>query len=278
MSERNRFGEEELVSALDSIGSKLAKKIRVNMIGGCSMTFRGAKAATKDIDIVVRTTDDVKTLVKAMKAAGFKNVKDIGSDYKSLGAWTVMERPDGMRFDIFDRIVCNALEISDAMESRAEFYKEFGNLHVYLMAPEDILLFKGITERPDDLEDMRILAEGGIDWKDVESECLSQKQAGRWADALAGKLLELKSEYGIDSPIIKTMAEHGNGYVLEVAFSKVIGENEMTTDEIIEEVKKKYKYSASWTRKQLKTLEERKFVTRKRKGKSYVYSINKKGN
>lgn len=240
------------------------------------MTFRGAKAATKDIDIVVKSTDEVKTLVKAMKSAGFESVKDIRSDYKSLGAWTVMERPDGMRFDIFDRIVCNALEISDAMESRAEFYKEFVNLEVYLMSPEDIFLFKGITERSDDLEDMRILAEGGIDWKAVESECLSQKQAGRWADALAGKLLELKSEYGIDSPIIKTMAEHGNVYILEVAFSKIIGEKEMTTDEIIEEVKKKYNYSSSWTRKQLKALEERKFVTRKRKGKTHVYSTSKK--
>ncbi|QLH06770.1 DUF6036 family nucleotidyltransferase [Nitrosopumilus ureiphilus] len=278
MSDRNRFGEEELVDALDSIGSKLAKKARVNMIGGCSMTFRGTKAATKDIDIVVKSTDEVKTLVKAMKAVGFENVKDIGSDYRSLGAWMVMERPDGMRFDIFDRIVCNALEISDTMESRAEFYKEFGNLKVYLMSPEDILLFKGITERLDDLEDMRILAEGGIDWKTVESECFSQKQAGRWADALASKLLELKSEYGIDSPIIKTMAEHGNVYVLEVAFSKVIGEKEMTTDEIIEEVKKKYNYSASWTRKQLKVLEERNFVTRKIIGKPHLYSINKKGN
>ena len=276
MSERKKFGEAELIQSLESIGSKLTKKLRINLIGGCAMIFIAAKIATKDIDVVLRSTEDVKLLVKAMSSVGFDHVKKLGKEYQTLGAWVIMERADGMRFDIFDKQVCGALEISDGMESRAKLYKNFGNLDVHLMSPEDIVLFKGITDREDDLDDMRILIERRINWDIVEKECKSQRDGGKWARAIAGKLLELKETYGINSPIIRTMMDFGDMDLLESIFSKVIGSKKMMFKEIAIVIKDKSGYSGSWARKQLNVLEGKKFLVKERAGKTNVYSLRKK--
>lgn len=275
MSDRKKFDEADLIQALGSIGSKLAKNVRINLIGGCAMTFIAAKIATKDIDVVLRSTKDVKLLTKAMSRAGFNQVKRLGKEYQTLGAWVVMERADGMRFDIFDKQVCGALEISDGMESRARHYRSFGNLDVYLMSPEDIVLFKGITDRKDDLDDMRTLIERRIDWNVVEKECRTQREGGRWARALVDKLLELKETYEIDSPIIHKMMDFGNTDLLERVFSKVIGGKKMSFRDIAAMINDKSGYSASWTRKQLNVLEGRKFVVKERVGKTNTYSLRK---
>lgn len=276
MSERKKFGEVDLIQSLESIGSKLTKKLRINLIGGCAMTFIAAKIATKDIDVVLRSTEDVKLLVKAMRDAGFDHVRKLGKEYQTLGSWVIMERADGMRFDIFDKQVCGALEISNGMESRARFYKNFGNLDVYLMSPEDIMLFKGITDRKDDLDDMRILIERRINWRIVEKECKSQRDGGKWARALVDKLLELKETHGINSPIIRTIMDFGDMDLLENVFSKVIGSKKMPFKEIAIVVRDKSGYSGSWTRKQLDVLEGRKFLVKERAGKTDVYSLRKK--
>ncbi len=58
-----------------------------------------------------------------------------------------MVADSGIQLDLFNRVVCNALDVKDTVVARANHYKDFGKLHLYLMSPEDIVLFKGITER-----------------------------------------------------------------------------------------------------------------------------------
>jgi hypothetical protein len=145
------------------------------------MTFMGRKVATKDIDVVFGKTEDAKHFVTAMQLAGFKHVVEVAAPYSALGTYAIMENSNEMRFDVYDRQVCRALELSQGMKTRARPYQKFVNLDVFLMAPEDIFLFKGITDRETDLDDMRTLAEVGLDWKTIEKECLSQRRSGRWA-------------------------------------------------------------------------------------------------
>lgn len=128
MSEVKKFGETDLVDALSDIGSKLKRKMKIYLIGGCAMTFMGAKAATKDIDVVVTSPKEATDLVEAMKETGFGRVNKPTQEYKLLDATVVMERPDKMRFDVFTRKVCGKLEIDGKMQSRATFYRTFGNL------------------------------------------------------------------------------------------------------------------------------------------------------
>lgn len=273
MSVIKKFGESDLIGVLGSIGSNLKRKVSIYLIGGCAMTFMGAKLATKDIDLICTSTKDVKDLVGAMKNADFVRVDKLAKEYKTLGAWIVMERPDKMRFDVFDRQVCGKLEIDDNMQTRATFYKSFDNLDVYLMSGEDIFLFKGMTERTDDLDDMRILVERGIEWDAVKSECLSQKKSDEWAGALGSKLLDLQEKFGIKSPITKIMLDHTDMGLLERTFRNIIGTNKMTFSDISKTVSTKYGYSDSWTRKQLRTLVEKKIVSRTRNGHGYIFSI-----
>jgi hypothetical protein len=210
-----------------------------------------------------------------MEKIGFLYVQQPSAEYDALGAWVIMEDSKGMRFDLFDRQVCRALEISDSMHARARHYNHFGNLEVYLMSPEDILLFKGITEREADLDDMRILAERRIDWKAIQNECLSQKQSGRWAYRLGTKLLELRSKFGIDASIIRTLLDYSDRELVKQMFANIISDGNSTFMEISKVVKEKYGYSESWTRKQLVILIKKRAIVSHKKGRKNVFFVIK---
>lgn len=273
MSEVKKFGEAELISALNDIGSKLKKKTRIYLIGGCAMTFMGAKAATNDIDVVVTSTKEVSNLIAAMEDADFERVNKITKEYESLETTVIMERPDKMRFDVFTRKVCGKLEIDEKMQSRATPYKTFGNLEVYLMSGEDILLFKGMTERTADLDDMLVLVQRGINWDTIRDACFAQKKSSQWADLLGTKLLDLKGRHGIDAPIIKDMLDKADMDSLERSFKSILGDGEMSFKDLANAVREKFEYSPSWTRQQLVLLEKRKKVKRKRHGVTSLYSM-----
>ena len=46
MSQRKKFAEPDLINALRTIGFKLPKKVRINLLGGCAMIFIDTKAVT----------------------------------------------------------------------------------------------------------------------------------------------------------------------------------------------------------------------------------------
>lgn len=273
MNEWKMFTEEDLIQALEDIGSLLDRMIPVYLIGGCAMTFVGRKIATKDVDMVLTSTRDVKDLSLAAERSGFDYIQEPPEEYDALGAWVIMENERGMRLDIFDRQVSRGLVIDEEMKSRARFYRRFENLDVYLMSNEDIFLFKGITERESDLEDLRILSESGIDWQTIEEECLSQRESGTWAHMLWDRLLELRNKYGIRSPIIKSLKDHSNLELLKKGFTDIIGERTMTFTEISNIIKDRYEYSPSWTRQQLKTLVEEGILEIYREGRRHIYRI-----
>ena len=74
---------------------------------------------------------------------------------------------------------------------------------VLIASKEDLFLFKGITEREADLDDMRILAQSGLNWETISQECKSQSEISGvcWEDALYQNLIDLKARYSIASPI-----------------------------------------------------------------------------
>lgn len=60
MAEREKFGKEYVEKEFLRIGLALKTKIRVFLIGGCAMIFRGLKPATKDVDIVFTSPMELK--------------------------------------------------------------------------------------------------------------------------------------------------------------------------------------------------------------------------
>ena len=272
MKERRMFTEEDLTRALNEAGSRM-RKTSAYLVGGCAMIFMGRKVATKDVDIVFESTSDAKDFVSSLQHAGFAQIRKHTRAYDALDASAILEDRRGIRFDVFDRRVCRALEVSEGMKARARHYRTFGNLDIFLVSPEDIFLFKGITEREADLEDMRILAETRLDWDTIERECLSQKGSGRWAYMLGTKLLELRARIGIDSPVIKALMEHADLDLLKRVFSTVITEGKDTFKEISETIKNRYRYSPSWTRRQLGILAKSGLIGVRKEGRRHIYYI-----
>lgn len=63
---RRTFGKQELDTAFGSIG-QYSHEVSCYIIGGCAMTFRGQKLATKDIDLVFVEKNHLRLLVGAMR-------------------------------------------------------------------------------------------------------------------------------------------------------------------------------------------------------------------
>ena len=270
MTERRTFQRDIIEEILHKVAVNLTKDADAYLIGGAAMIFYGRKAATKDIDIIFPDADSLSCFKGAATGAGFKPLTDQGQEYRNIGAWIILEAASGLRLDLFHRQVCNALELTDTIKARATHFGDFGKLHIYLMAPEDIVLFKGITEREADLEDIRILAEAGLDWGVVEEECLSQIGSGKWAILLLDKLDELRARYGI-SPRLDRLRGHAESYVLEETFLNIIGDKELGFREIHEAIHAGTGYSESWTRGVLRQLEEEGLIESRRQGRRKLF-------
>lgn len=270
MTERRTFQRDIIEETLHKVARNLAQETDAYLIGGGAMIFYGRKVATKDIDIVFPDADSLRRFKLAAIGSDFNPLTDPGQDYRNIGAWIILEAASGIRLDLFHHQVCNALELTDTVKARAAHFRNLGKLHIYLMAPEDIVLFKGITEREADLEDIRILAEAGLDWGIVEEECLSQSGSGKWAILFLDKLDELRARYGI-SPRLDRLRDHAEAYVLEETFLSIIGNKELGFREIHEVIHAKTGYSESWTRGILKQLDEEGLIESRSEGRRKLY-------
>jgi len=270
---RGIFNESLLISELEKIGNNLKRRIKIFMIGGCSMVLRGYKLATKDIDLVFTSASDLKDFADTLKDLGLQEIVTLPKDYEALGASAVLRVAKGFQFDLFHRQVCRGLEITKRMEERAEFYRAFGKLDVYLMAPEDIFLFKSITERETDIIDMRTLAERGLNWNVIKEECVSQEKRRIWEYFLVYRLEELKSRFGIEAPIIKELWKIGGDELVKRVFVEIVKDGNDTFNKIHDVIKEKYRYSESWTRRELRRLVEKGILKLKREKKRLRYVL-----
>lgn len=124
------------------------------------------------------------------------------------------------------------------MISRAtSIYKE-GNLNVFLASKEGIFLFKGVTERSVDLDDMRVIAESGLDWDVLFKECLYQsKTSGRlWENALYGNLVDLREVHGIKSPIEKRLRRRAEAKLVAMNIVEAIRQGKNVVKQIANEI------------------------------------------
>ncbi|MCJ7490225.1 MAG: hypothetical protein MUO87_08835 [Thermoplasmata archaeon] len=201
MTRRMLSGRDDLEESLASVGASLTRDVTAYLSGGCAMILYNAKIATNDIDLVLMSDEDAKAVMDALSSDGFAKTKPEDETYRRLGATIMMEDSKGMRFDIFVETVCRKLRITDRMASRSTRYATYGRLKINLVSAEDIFLFKSVTERAGDLDDMALLAERGLDWDAVLGECVYQSRDVILEAFLAIRLQELEDEKGIVAPI-----------------------------------------------------------------------------
>ncbi len=169
--------EAQLRETFEEVGAVLEYSADAYLIGGGAMTLRGTKPSTKDVDLVVADEDSFKRIQAALLDADYSVETEVAPEYESLGATAVLKREGGGHVDLFDRQVALKLEFSDGMQSRATKMLSVGELTVWACAPVDVALFKMMTPRPDDTQDVRDIITANpesFDWNTVHSEFESQ--------------------------------------------------------------------------------------------------------
>ncbi len=199
--EKRKFGRDEIESVLREVSAALKRPCEAYIIGGLAMMHHGAKLATKDIDIVFRERRQALDFVRNLQRLGFADVSARWARRANQRTGWIMARPDGMRFDIFDREVCDCLALSEAMAARSVPKALPGRLSLWVISPEDIFLLKSNTSRDDDLADMASVARKGLDWVTIEFELRAQPAFWNWVAHHYVKLAELEERYAVRSPL-----------------------------------------------------------------------------
>ncbi len=113
------------------------------------------------------------------------------------------------------------------MVNRSEPFLTTDSLTVRLVSTEDIFLFKLIAGRDDDIEDMSVLVETGLDYDVVGTELEVQiEQLGddQFATFANEALLDLEERYGVTMPIGDRVEELATRYYRGLEVFQVLDE------------------------------------------------------
>lgn len=243
MPEPKIYKKEKLLEELQAIGDQLKQEITVYLIGGCAMSLKNLKDFTKDVDIIFNSIDELKAFENGLLRLGYEIEVSTDSIYGQLGASSILRHPERAGFDLFHKKVCDMLVLSESMIKRATRYGKLGKLTIYLLSNEDITLFKGITERPKDVEDISVLtsatatATGNFDWNAIKSECEVQAHHLKIEGQLYNRLLELLERYQIRAPILSWLKNRDKKHILQDVYELRLREG-LTHEQIIEQFKK----------------------------------------
>lgn len=236
-------GKEKLLKDLTEIGNKLPRKVRVYLIGGCALSLKDIKRVTKDVDAIFTSVKDLGLFEEELVALGYRKEANVEAAYEQLGTYSILRHPDKAGFDLFHRQVCNMLKLSDGMMRRSSRYGDFDKLELFLLSNEDITLFKGITERPRDIDDIAVLIRNTVmggktfDWDVIKSECKVQAEQLKIEGHLYNRFHELFTKYQIKAPLMQWLRKRGIRNILHESY-KLRVEKGMSHEEIIEEFEK----------------------------------------
>ena len=208
---------EELWKEIDE---HLQQTTDLYVIGGVVLVYQELKPATKDIDIIIPTKESYHLLIQTLKKIAFSEKHPLGA-YTKLQTSGIFEKED-YRLDIFLKMVCNKLQLSNAMMKRAKPIFNGKKLTVYHCANEDIFLFKSMTEREGDLEDNIALAKTGLKWDVIKNEILSQITQSNedvWITWI-GERFDLLIDKGIFIPIMDEINILRDSYFESIEKSK----------------------------------------------------------
>lgn len=190
---------------MEKLNELISDHVNLYLIGGGSMSFQNLKEATKDIDVVVRSRNDMNLIRLALTRMGY-SIPAIRDSYKQLQASVILENQDSLRWDIFMDIVCGGLRLSDAMIDRSVNLFSMDKVSIYMISLEDIFIFKSITSRERDREDMYLLFLQGLDFNIIRNEIIWQNEQNMnvaWLAYFFNGLEEVVEHYSIVIPFFE---------------------------------------------------------------------------
>ncbi len=247
---RKGFGKRELERIFGEIGGQISRQVEIYLLGGGAMCLRNQKAATKDLDLVFRNEKEFSAFRDAVRDLGFKRKMLVEEEYEEMKAEGIWENDGGFRLDLFVETVCRALKLSEGIIKRSKKWREYGNLRIFLVSNEDVVLFKGITERIDDTNDIAAIARSmDVDWDVVLGECIKQSMEVQWYGLLHDKFVELEERHGISVPIKDELLKLDRVALLKNTFKSYI-EKGMEREHALKKLKEK-----GFTEKELEEIE-----------------------
>ena len=202
-SNMSTFERTYIEQELKKIDGNLPEPISLYIIGGGAMSFYDLKTSTKDIDVIVTSEKAATTLITALQKSGYKKIEQVTLIYRRMKTRAIIENNDGFRWDVFVNTVCGGLSLSDGMIARAQPFKKLNNITISLVSPEDIFIFKAVTSRPRDREDMFVLFTHGLDMTSIKQEIKQQAkldESTAWLSFFFVGLDELVEEYHVIIP------------------------------------------------------------------------------
>ena len=205
----------EMEGLMTRLSESLESPVDLYMIGGGSMMYLGRKLFTKDMDMVVTSRREYDAIFGALTRMGFRSVRP-GDGYGRMNLSSILEDDDGHRVDLCESRVCGKLRFSEAMAGRSVERFSKGGLRLCTCAPEDILIFKSITEREGDAADCEsILRATRIDWDAVLREVTDQVEDGEdvritW---IADGFYALAERTGYEIPILKELLRMADSFL-----------------------------------------------------------------
>jgi predicted transcriptional regulator len=218
-------------------------KVHVNLyvFGGACLVLMGLKNVTKDYDFVVPSQKEYKMMHGALTLMGFKqlNKKLYSFEDKWIRPSAILVRK-GHRIDLFQELIVGQMKLSEEMIKRSTKYREFTNLTVYRLAPEDVFLLKGVAGREGDIDDMRVIVErsGALNWKLIMDELLSQEKtrgddySHSWCFKCLKNLQILNIRARLKIPVMRLLLRH----CLEVSVKEAKARGRKGLKEITEHI------------------------------------------
>jgi len=186
------------------------------------MCWHGLKNATKDADVIFLTKREAEAFKKALLASGFieNEVVNIDREYVDMNTFGIFDEVKqtpldeefipGIRIDVFLKKVCGVFHFSEGMQKRCIRGFKSGKMVNMICAPEDVFLFKSVTSRERDLEDMNSIFKRGLDWDAVKDELKGQlesmgaKTAGEYLKVVYGRWRLFSRRFGVRVPISRS--------------------------------------------------------------------------
>ncbi|MBI2444844.1 hypothetical protein HYV43_00465 [Candidatus Micrarchaeota archaeon] len=235
---RKGFTKEELNKAFVAIGEKLSIPVTTYLLGGGAMCYRNQKDATKDLDLVFVTRESATEFANRLKVLGYQKLEALEKEYEEMSADGIWEEKNGFRIDSFFKKVCKKLEITPTVEKRSETLGSYGKLTVRIVSNEDIILFKSITDRIDDVNDIAaIVRSAEINWNTILDECTRQSGERPWHGATYSKFFELQEKHGISAPILGSLKRLADKDTIREGLKRRLGQG-MNKKEALKELRK----------------------------------------
>jgi len=202
---RELYGLEAIRGEMQAVDAKLPGPVDVYLLGGCAMSYLRLKPSTKDLDLVMQDTKTLATLEQGLRDSQYAAMS-LEKPYDQLRANALYKRDGAPQWDLYVGKVCGCLSLSPGMRNRATLVEPaLTRLRIHACSPSDIFVFKSITEREADLDDLDLLASHGlVDWAAVLEEMEWQRQNSDtvWTVRFLERL-EALEERGFTVPITK---------------------------------------------------------------------------